>query len=157
MNKNRCGSGRNMEMRARGLQKPVHRVLFCSVLSATTFTQAMKRKEQERDRVGEESCLSKSRLRLSQTQTPGFSSSWGGKAAQLGEQIWSWRRDGKHTFFLLASVQGNATQHQGCPWGLAQHLWWNLWRTYPPTTATQGPIRQKNQTYFLNGGSEVTL
>lgn len=77
MYKNRYGSGRNMEMRARGLQKPVHCVLFCS-FSHHFYRGNTNETARERERVGREISLSLSRLRLLQAQTAALLYSWKG-------------------------------------------------------------------------------
>lgn len=106
MYKNRCGSDRNMEMRACGLQKPVHCVLFCSVFIATTFAQAMKTKERERDRVGKETSLSKSGLILLQAQTASLNIFMGRKSAHLGEKIQSRHEMGTYSLLLTSQNKG---------------------------------------------------
>lgn len=101
MYKNRYGSGRNMEMRARGLQKPVHCVLFCSF--SHHFYRGNKN-ETAREREGWQGNQLESESTSTVASTDCSLTVFMGRE----EKIWS-------SLLLLASRKGRSLQSKGSP------------------------------------------
>ena len=94
-------------------------IVFCSVLSATTFTQAIKMKKQERAKVGKET-----RLRADSDyykhRLLALIYAWEGKSAQLGDKIREEEMESVHP--LLASMKGSSAQNKGMPLGTSNGI-----------------------------------